>query len=334
MHRYFAKKPPAHDAGIDVRIDARTLVVFDRLIQLLQRLQGYLTWSEIWQILVELAVIWIVVYVIFRFLRGTRGARVIKGVAVILIISTLSIQVIAQDNAFERLNFLYSNFLAFASLMLVIVFQPELRRALVRWAKQGSFDRAACAKPASSIRCWAQCATSSRIRSERLIAVERQVGLQGIVELGVRLDAEVSKELLNTIFWPGSALHDMGVVIRGDRIVAAGVQFPLAEGEVLSQELGSRHRAAIGLSQEADALVIVVSEETGTISLAERGELTRGLTVDELRPILTRGLGNVPIPDRDAEVEDEPVATEPPAEQPQKERATGAVDEETLKAQN
>ena len=109
----------------------------------------------------------------------------------------------------------------------------------------------------------------------------------------MKLNSDVSTELLETIFWPGSALHDMGVVIKGDRVVAAGVQFPLAEGEQLSSELGSRHRAAIGLSQESDALVIVVSEETGTVSLAERGQLVRRLTLDQLRTRLVQGLGQL-----------------------------------------
>ncbi|HEX7009756.1 MAG TPA: diadenylate cyclase CdaA [Phycisphaeraceae bacterium] len=265
---------------------------FAPLSQLLQRVLGYLR-TEPFEVLIELAVIWVVVYVVFRFLRGTRGARVIKGVAVLLIIGTLTIQVLGRENAFERLNFLYSNFLAFASLMLVIVFQPELRRALVQLGEARFFRQTGLRKARVVEELLAAVQYLSRNKIGALIAIEQQVGLGGIVEVGTRLDAEVSKELLNTIFWPGSALHDMGVVIRGDRIVAAGVQFPLAEGENIPQELGSRHRAAIGLSQEADALVIVVSEETGTISIAERGSLTRGLTADELRPILTRGLGRI-----------------------------------------
>lgn len=266
--------------------------LFAPLSQLLQRVLGYLR-TEPFEVLIELAVIWVVVYVVFRFLRGTRGARVIKGVAVLLIIGTLTIQVLGRENAFERLNFLYSNFLAFASLMLVIVFQPELRRALVQLGEARFFRQTGLRKARVVEELLAAVQYLSRNKIGALIAIEQQVGLGGIVEVGTRLDAEVSKELLNTIFWPGSALHDMGVVIRGDRIVAAGVQFPLAEGENIPQELGSRHRAAIGLSQEADALVIVVSEETGTISIAERGSLTRGLTADELRPILTRGLGRI-----------------------------------------
>lgn len=265
---------------------------FEFLRLLIQRVEGHLR-NEPIEVAVELIVIWVVVYVVLRFLRGTRGARVIKGLAVILIIATLTIQVLGRENSFERLNFLYSNFLAFASLMLVIVFQPELRRALVRlgearWFRQGGLRKAKVIEEVL-----ASMTYLSRNRIGALIAFERQVGLRGVVEAGTRIDAEVSRQLLNTIFWPGSALHDMGVVIHGDRIVAAGVQFPLAEGENIPQELGSRHRAAIGLSQESDALVLVVSEETGIISVAERGELTREYDVEDLRPLLSRGVEKI-----------------------------------------
>ena len=134
-----------------------------------------------------------------------------------------------------------------------------------------------------------------------IVVIERQVGLDGLVEGGTKLDATVTHELLKTIFWPGSALHDMAVVIRGNRIVAAGVQLPLAEAEQFSAELGSRHRAAYGLSQEADSLVVVVSEETGTISLAERGRLIRNLSIDGLRTQLVRGLGQMAQAESDME---------------------------------
>lgn len=266
--------------------------------QLLRRLEGYMR-TEPYQVIIELIVIWIVVFFIFRFLRGTRGARVIKGVAVLLIIATLTIQLLGRENAFERLNYLYNNFLGFVSLMLVIVFQPELRRALMRLGEARLFKQGGLRKARVIEEVLGAIEYLSRNKIGALIAIERQVGLKGIVEVGTRVDAEVSKELLNTIFWPGSALHDMGVVIQSDRVIAAGVQFPLADGDQLPQELGSRHRAALGLSQEADALVLVVSEETGTISVAERGELTRGLTVEQLRPILTRGLGKIPMSERE-----------------------------------
>jgi diadenylate cyclase len=267
-------------------------VDFEQFRQLWSRVLGYLRHEPL-EVIFELAVIWVVVYMIVRFLRGTRGARVIKGMALILIVGTLLVQVLGGETTFERLKFLYGNFLAFASLMIVIVFQPELRRALVRLGEARLFRSGGLRKVRVVEEVLASLAYLSKNKIGALIAFERQVGLRGIVEAGTVLDAEVSKELLNTIFWPGSALHDMGVVIRGDRIVAAGVQFPLAEGERIPQELGSRHRAAIGLSQESDALIIVVSEETGTISVADRGELTRGLTAEELRPLLSRGVSTL-----------------------------------------
>ncbi len=268
--------------------------MFDQLDLLAARLLVY--FREGWYyVLIELCVIWVVVYLIFRFLRGTRGARVVKGAALILISGTLAVQVLGGDEKLARLNFLYANFLAFASVMLVIVFQPELRRALVRLGEARLFRSTGLRRARVVDELLASIAYLARHKVGALVAIERQVGLGGVIEAGVKIDAEVSKELLNTVFWPGSALHDMGVVIRGDRLVSAGVQFPLAEGDALPQELGSRHRAALGLSQECDALVVVVSEETGGISLAERGHLDRNLTIEELRPRLSKGISKVPL---------------------------------------
>lgn len=272
---------------------------FDRLYELAERVQGHLR-EGAWEVIAEFAVIWLVVLIVYRFLRGTRGARVIKGVALILVVGVLSIQLFGREGTFERLNLLYAKALPIISLTLIIVFQPELRRALVRLGEARLFRQSGLRRAQVIEELVAALAYLSKNKIGALIAIERRVGLRGIVELGTRLDAEVTKQLLDTIFWPGSALHDMGVVIRGDRIIAAGVQFPLAESDNVPQELGSRHRAAIGLSQEADALVLIVSEETGIISVAERGELKRGLTPDELRPILSRGFGTVVITPKDA----------------------------------
>ncbi len=265
---------------------------FDRLTELFERVQGQVEESP-WEVAVEVAVIWIVVLIIYRFLRGTRGARVIKGVALILVLGVITIILFGREGAFERLNLLYAKTLPIISLTLIIVFQPELRRALVRLGEARFFRQSGLRRARVIEELVAAIEYLSKNKIGALIAIERRVGLRGIVELGTRLDSEITKQLLETIFWPGSALHDMGVVIRGDRIAAAGVQFPLADSENLPQELGSRHRSAIGLSQEADALVLIVSEETGTISVAERGELKRGLTPDDLRPILSKGFGTV-----------------------------------------
>ncbi len=266
-----------------------------RVTQLWERVQGY-AW---WEVVIELAVIWVVVYAILRFLRGTRGERVVKALALILILGTVSFRVLGGENTLERLNFLYGNFLQFISLILVIVFQPELRRALVRLGEARLWRQTGLRKERVIDEVVDATAKLSKLKIGLLLAFERQVGLRGIVEAGTTLDAEVTQELLTTLFWPNTALHDMGVVIRGDRLLAAGVQFPLAEGGQVAQELGSRHRAAIGLSQETDALIVVVSEETGTISVAERGELTRGLNAESLRRILTRGLGSVQLQPRE-----------------------------------
>ena len=132
----------------------------------------------------------------------------------------------------------------------------------------------------------------SRRKIGGLIAIERDIGLGGIAENGTRLNSDLTADLLNTIFWPNSPLHDLGVVISQGRIMFAGVQFPLAESGELEKELGSRHRAAVGMSQESDAVVLVVSEETGDLSIAERGQLIRKLTPDALRGLLGELLGS------------------------------------------
>lgn len=264
----------------------------ERLIQLLTRLRGY---NPV-EVAIEFAVIWIVVYLIFRFLRGTRAARMFKGLGVVLIMTSLLILVLARENAFQRIQFLYKGFLGFAAIALVVIFQPELRRALVRLGEAKLFRSAGAAMEPVIDQIIIAVTYLAKNRIGAIIAIERDVPLGGIIEVGTRLNAEVTAELLQTIFWPGSALHDMGVVIHDSKIAAAGVQFPLAEGEDIAQELGSRHRAALGLSQEADCMVIVVSEETGAISLAERGELIRKLSPDALRSMLKRGLKQAATP--------------------------------------
>ncbi len=263
----------------------------DRIEQLFFRLQGYLH-NERLTVFIELLVIWLLVLLIFNFLRGTRGARALKGAALIFIVATLFIRVVVREDTFERLNYIYSGFVGFAAIALVILFQPEIRRGLVRLGETTFFGTGGGLRRKVVIEeILSSIAYLGKNKIGALIAIERETGLRHIVEGGTRVDGVVSADLLNTIFWPGSALHDMGVVIEGDKIIAAGVQFPLADGGNFESELGSRHRAAIGLSQEADCLIIVVSEETGTISIAERGVLKRGLTIDSLRSELVKGLG-------------------------------------------
>jgi diadenylate cyclase len=232
-----------------------------------------------------------VVYWVVRFLRGTRGARMLKGVSFVLISLYLLVRLVGTKFGFQRIELLYGKFLYFASFAVVVVFQPELRRALMRigetrlfhtWSSQLNEEIEALVEAATFL---------SRRKIGGLIAIEREIGLGGIAENGTPLNADLTADLLETLFWPNSPLHDMGVVISNGKIAYAGVQFPLAESGELERELGSRHRAAVGMSQESDAVVIVISEETGDVSIAERGQLIRKLNPEALRGLLYELLG-------------------------------------------
>ena len=260
---------------------------FFNLRDFLRALQSY----DWWRVSIELLLIGLFVFWILRFLRGTRGARLLKGIAFVLISLYLILQLLATQFQLERIRYLYDQFLYFASFAIVVVFQPELRRALLRlgetrlfrgWSQQINEEIEALVESASFL---------SRRKIGALVAIEREVGLGGIAESGTRINADLTAELLNTIFWPNSPLHDLGVVISQGRVAYAGVQFPLAESGDLERELGSRHRAAVGMSQESDAVVLVVSEETGDVSIAERGQLIRKLTPEGLRGLLGELLG-------------------------------------------
>ncbi len=248
-----------------------------------------------WQIALEWLVIGAVVYWVIRFLQGTRGARVFKGVAVVLITLGLGVRLLGGVLDLTRLEVLFRQFLFYATFAILIVFQPELRRALMRLGETRLFRGRSSAT--DEIEQLAEaCSTLSRRRVGALIAFERDVGLGSYAEEATRLDAEVSAPLLTTIFHPNTALHDLGAVIRNGRLAYAGVQFPLAESGDLPKELGSRHRAAVGLSQETDAVIVVVSEETGDVSIAERGVLHRKIGVDRMREMLHDFLGqSVPV---------------------------------------
>ncbi|MHC4416028.1 MAG: diadenylate cyclase [Planctomycetota bacterium] len=223
-------------------------------------------------IIIEIAVIWACVYLVVRFLKGTRGAGIVKGFAVLLVVVTLLIKVLGQGtDTLGRLNFIYDRFLGLAAILLIVVFQPELRQFMIRLGHARFF------RPSTSQVNQVADAVSeavellSKSQFGALIAIERSVGLSGLYEGGERLDAEVSGRLLGSIFWPNSPLHDLGVVIRGNRILTANVQFPLAEEGSVPQHHGSRHRAAVGITLESDCIAVVVSEETGSIALVERG---------------------------------------------------------------
>lgn len=245
-----------------------------------------------WTVALEMLFIGIVVYAVLRFLHGTRGARLLQGLLMLLAGGFLVVHVLADKFGLERIAVLYEPFVWAVLIATLVVFQPELRRGLMRLGEArfrrprvSDLDRVA--RPIATA-----CIQLSKNKIGALIAVEREMGLSGLAEQGVRLDARLTPELLNTIFWPGSALHDLGVIVQQDRVAAASCPFPLGDVEGLDRSIGSRHRAAIGVSLDSDAIVVVVSEETGSISIAERGRLYRHIPPDAVYSTLRRHLAS------------------------------------------
>ncbi|MEI7837447.1 MAG: diadenylate cyclase [Planctomycetota bacterium] len=257
--------------------------------ELLRGIQTY--WYRVGQynpvvVVVELLLIGVIVWWIMRFLRGTRGARIVKGLSLLLAVVYLVLLSLPKRYEWDRITYLYGNFLLFAFLAFVVAFQPELRRALIQLG-QAHFFRGAHGRVEEMVDALIDSAQHfSRNKIGSLVALERSVGLATWAATGTTLDAHLTAPLLNAIFHPGSALHDMGVVVSGGRVTAAGCQFPLADSDEVDPSLGSRHRAALGLANESDALVLVVSEETGRISLAFEGQLYIGLEPAGLREML------------------------------------------------
>ncbi len=245
-------------------------------------------------IIVELILIGIVVYSILRFLQGTRGARLLQGIAILLVVGFLVVTLVAEQFHLDRIVVLYRPLVWTIFLTALVVFQPELRRGLMRlgearWRRDRISEIEQVARPIA-----AACAKLSKNKIGALMAIERDVGLSGLADQGVRLDARLTPELIEAIFYPGGALHDMGVIIQRGRVAAAGCPFPLGDAEGLDRSIGSRHRAAIGLSLDSDAVIVVVSEETGAISVAENGRLHRHIPPDAFFGMLRRYLARSP----------------------------------------
>ncbi len=248
------------------------------------------------KVAVELILIGLVVWWVVNFLEGTRGARLFRGVFFILVTGSLILKLVVEQFNFERIEYLYNGFLLAVLIMAVAAFQPELRRALIRIGQTGFMTASGSHFSQAVEQIVEAIERMSTSRTGAIIVVEEQIGLKEYIETGVKIDAIITAQLLETIFYEGTPLHDMAVVIRGDRIVAAGVQLPLAErGTVDLLELGSRHRAAIGLSLTTDATIIVVSEETGIISIATDGKLDRKIQPEQLRQLLKKAVNDNPI---------------------------------------
>jgi len=238
---------------------------------------------EHWRDVLEILLLSVCIYYSYLGIRGTRGARVMTG----LVMLFLGLSLISQLFGLQVINSLISSLSAVLILALVVIFQPELRRLL---AELGSHRLlAGHAQNRESIEMLVETTFDLSDRHlGALIAIERSTDIQTHIESGVELDAAISPELLVTIFHPKTPLHDGGVIIRNDRVLSAACIFPVSQRQDLDRNLGLRHRAAIGLTEESDAIVVIVSEETGRVSLCRRSRIERDFTPETLRQRLAQ----------------------------------------------
>jgi len=230
-----------------------------------------------WKIILEIALLWYFIYLALYFIKGTRTEQLLKGLVIIGIIFILT-----QQLRLESINWALTRLFPISVIALVVIFQPELRRGLTQLGQFGRYQ--------GDLETIEEVSRATIELSKRkigaLIALEREVGLKNYSESGTPVDSKITQEIILSIFTPRSPLHDGALIIERGRIVAAGCLLPLNQEPGLSKELGTRHRAAIGLSEETDAICIVVSEETGGISISVSGKMTRDLDQQDLARVL------------------------------------------------
>ncbi len=231
---------------------------------------------------IEILILTAMMYFVFRLFKGTRGSAILSGLIMLFVI----LFAVTSLSHLDVLNWLLSKLMLYISLAIVVIFQPEIRRVLAQlgrqpWRNNGMSSQMNLVDPIMQA-----VMILSKRKIGALIAIEREIGMRAIQDTGTKMHSAVSAELLSTIFFPHTPLHDGGVIISGERICAAGCLFPLSQKEEQSK-LGTRHRAAIGLTEETDAIVVVVSEETGAISIAYNGKMRRGLEEERLRRMLS-----------------------------------------------
>lgn len=233
----------------------------------------------------DILIVAFLVYTVLRFIRETRAEQLAKGLLV-LVIGTA----IADLTHLYTVHWILSNVMTVGMIAVVVLFQPELRRALEKLGRAklvrfvGDMDKDEAKNMVVEI---AKAIESmSQSKTGALMVIERETTLNDIVETGTVIDAAISAEMIGNIFYEGAPLHDGAMILRGDRLYAAGCVLPLTQNKKLSKELGTRHRAGIGVTETSDALVIIVSEETGVVSFAENGQLTRFIDIKRIEKIL------------------------------------------------
>lgn len=239
---------------------------------------------------IDILLVSYVIYKLIMLIRGTRAVQLLKGIMVIVVTWLLS-----KYFELTTLHWMMSQAFTFGVLALVIIFQPELRRALEQLGRGKLFSRTYTTEDDETLRRMVQEVGKSitymaKRRIGALIVIERDTGLNDYVETGIAINGRVSSELLINIFIPNTPLHDGAVILRKDTVLAAGCYLPLSENTSISKELGTRHRAAIGMSEVSDGVSVVVSEETGQVSFAVNGEVRRNLTEEQLTELLLEQL--------------------------------------------
>lgn len=245
-------------------------------------MSGPIEIAKLWRPALEILILAVVIYYGSRFVRGTRGWPVVIG----FVLTLLALSLVTAVLELAVLRWLLGGVLAWSAVAVLVIFQPELRRMLGELGNLPLFN--STHEQRENIEVIIQtCERLADVRIGALIAVEQSIQLQEAVESGLPVDCEATPEMLEAIFFPNNAIHDGGVLIKGDRITHAACIFPLTQRQDLNKSLGTRHRAALGLSEETDAVVVVVSEESGAISYAYKGQLIRNVTLEELRAFLT-----------------------------------------------
>jgi diadenylate cyclase len=253
-------------------------------------------WSHLTVIsVIDILLVAIIIYEFLALIRGTRAALILIGLSIVALAFYVS-----RLGELVTLNWLISRALPYAVFALIVIFVPEIRQALARLGRRMTLARSAAAEADAYDDIALAANLFSQNQTGALIVIQREIGLRTYIESGVVLDAHLSYDLLATLFRPSAPLHDGAVIIQGDRVAAAACFLPLSMNPVLSTQLGTRHRAAIGITEETDAISIIVSEETGSISLAVAGTIARDLTVEQLREqmskLLRRYVPPTPLP--------------------------------------
>lgn len=239
--------------------------------------------------IVDILLVWYVIYKLINVIRGTKAVQLLKGIFVIVIV-----KIISDTVGFNTLSWMMEQALTWGFLAIIIIFQPELRRALEQLGRGRFFSRSSNQEEEDQDKIVEAIVKATDYMAKRrigaLISIERETGMSDYIETGIQLDSKISSELLINTFIPNTPLHDGAVIIQKNLIAAAACYLPLSESPFISKELGTRHRAALGISEVTDSITIIISEETGAISLTKNGELHRDLSMEDYTELLTSEL--------------------------------------------